>query len=232
MGRPKQLAFTIRTHGGRREGAGRKRQGARANVPHRRRPVLDARHPVHLTLRAGALPASLRDPPAFAALRCALAGSTDAPRVLHYSVQRDHLHLLVESDVPSRFGRAVQGLAIRIARAVNRALGRRGRVFVDRYRARALRTPREVRHALVYVLQNWRKHGFRGRGFDPCSSAEGFDGWTRGATVARARTVARTWLAHWGWRRLGLLDPDERPAGDGGRGGPPGGSGGWRRMPP
>lgn len=215
-----QLEFVIRTHGGRRAGAGRKRRGARPNVPHRTRPTLDARHPVHLTLRAGALPASLRDPRAFPALRSALAFSTGALRILHFSVQHDHLHLLVETDVPMRFARAVQGLEVRIARAVNRALGRRGAVFADRYHARALRTPREVRHALVYVLQNWRKHGHRERGIDPCSSAKRFDGWKGFATVERAVDAARTWLARCGWRRLGLIDPGERPAGSAPRGGP------------
>jgi REP element-mobilizing transposase RayT len=208
-----QLSFVIRTHGGARAGAGRKRKSARSNVPHRPRPRLDARHPVHLTLRAGALPASLRDRRAFPALRSALAFSTDALRILHFSVQHDHLHLLVETDEPMRFARAVQGLAIRIARAVNRALGRHGAVFADRYHTRALRTPREVRHALVYVLQNWRKHGHRERGFDPCSSAMRFDGWKGVAAIANAFDSARTLLARCGWRGLGLLDPRERPAG-------------------
>jgi len=83
--------------------------------------------------------------------------------------------LLVDADAELR--RGVQGLTIRVAKAVNRALGRRGKVWDDRYHARALPTPREVRHALVYVLQNCRKHlpGFRG--LDPRSSAAWFDGW-------------------------------------------------------
>jgi putative transposase len=164
-----------------------------------------------VTLRAGAQVGSLREPSAFRALHGALALSTGAVRVLHFSVQHDHVHLLVESDAPSRFARAVQGLAIRAARAVNRVLGRADAVWSDRYHARALKTPREVRHALVYVLQNWRKHGHRERGFDPCSSAKRFEGWKGFAAVEKAVTRARTWLARWGWRRHGLLDPAERP---------------------
>jgi hypothetical protein len=69
----------------------------------------------------------------------------------------------------------VRGLAIRVARAVNRALGRRGRVFADRYHARALTTPRAVRHALVYVLMNpeapTRRH--RARSVLVCSMVHG-----------------------------------------------------------
>jgi REP element-mobilizing transposase RayT len=107
-----------------------------------------------------------------AAIRRAFAAlETSGFRVLHYSVQRDHLHLLVEADAVSRFTRGVQGLAIRLAKAINRVVGRHERVWGDRYHARLLRTPREVRHALVYVLNNARKHLRAVRGFDPCSSA-------------------------------------------------------------
>jgi hypothetical protein len=122
--------------------------------------------------------------------------------------------LLVEAEGTSTLRAGVQGLAIRIARAVNRAIGRRGRLWGDRYHARILRTPREVRNALVYVLANWRKHVPRARGLDPCSSAISFAGWKDlKATVACAVPVvsARTWLARVGWRRHGLIDVDEAP---------------------
>jgi hypothetical protein len=98
---------------------------------------------------------------------------------------------------------------------VNRALGRRGRVFGDRYHARALTTPRAVRHALVYVLMNFRKHLRAGTGLDPCSSAAWFTGWRAvgGPDGRKPCPVvrARTWLAAVGWRRLGLIDIAERP---------------------
>jgi len=69
--------------------------------------------------------------------------------VLQFSVQRDHIHLLVEAPDGRALSRGLQGLAIRIAKGVNRILGRRGRVWADRFHARALRTPREVRNALI-----------------------------------------------------------------------------------
>jgi hypothetical protein len=110
----------------------------------------------------------------------------------------------------------IRGLAIRLARAVNRALRRRGRVWADRYHARALTTPKAVRHALVYVLANFRKHLHSATGIDPCSSAPWFTGWrvprTAGADPPPV-AVARTWLARIGWRRHGLLDVAERPKG-------------------
>src|SRR5437867_9154595 len=126
----------------------------------------------------------------------------------------DHLHLIVEADDTQALGRGLRSLVIRVARAVNRALGRRGRVWGDRYHARALTTPREVRHCLVYVLRNRSKHCEGERGLDPCSSAVYFDGWRQPVgPVPPAPPVvrARTWLAAIGWRRLGLLDIDERP---------------------
>jgi hypothetical protein len=97
-------------------------------------------------------------------------------RLLHFSVQSNHVHLLVEARDKAHLTKGMRGLAIRTALAVNRALDRRGRVWCDRYHARALKTPREVRHGLVYVLANWKKHT-PARGFDPCSSPWWFDGW-------------------------------------------------------
>jgi hypothetical protein len=98
---------------------------------------------------------------------------------------------------------------------VNRLLCRRGHVWSDRFHSRMLRTPREVRNALVYVLNNFRKHVRSARGFDPCSSARWFDGWrgVRPMTTEKPMVAAaRTWLAHAGWRlRLPLIGLAESP---------------------
>ena len=110
--------------------------------------------------------------------------------------------------------RGVQGLAIRVARAINRVLRRHGRVWDGRYHAHILRTPREVRNALVYVLNNFKKHLRGALGLDPRSSARWFQGWRGFVAVplATAPVVApRTWLASVGWRCHGLLDPREAP---------------------
>ena len=135
-------------------------------------------------------------------------------RVLEFSIQKDHLHLLVEANGPTGFERGVRGLAIRIARLVNRMCGRRGSVWADRYHARLLRTPREVRNALVYVLNNFMKHVRGARGLDPYSSARWFDGW-RSPTPRPHGSLhlprARTWLGRRGWRLRGLIDIDEVP---------------------
>jgi putative transposase len=202
------------TWGGRRDGAGRKPSGRR-RVPHVRREVHDRRCPAHVTLRARDGMPSLRRGDVFVAVRAAFAkASRDRFRLLHYSVQRDHVHLILEADESDALWRGVQGLTIRAAKAVNRVLGRHGTVWADRYHVRALATPREVRHALVYVLQNWRKHLGGVRGFDPRSSAAWFRGWrmTKPAPPGRSPVVAaRTWLASVGWRRHGLIGVEEMP---------------------
>ncbi len=212
----RQLSFAIRTWGGRRDGAGRKPSAGRRNVSHRERPVHDPHHPVHAALRARALGASLRGSRVFGVVRDALAcASSPTFRVLHYSVQTDHLHLIVEADAHPALVRGLQGLAIRIAKRVNRLLGRRGTVWDDRHHTRALTTPREVRNALVYVLNNWKKHGGDAPGRDPRSSASWFDGWRDLRAAARGAVpvvTARTWLVRVGWRRHGPIDDDERPA--------------------
>jgi hypothetical protein len=136
-------------------------------------------------------------------------------RVIQFSVQTDHVHALVEATDTYALSRGLQGLAIRLARAVNRALGRHGKVWADRYHARGLATPREVRNALVYVLHNFRKHHTGGTGLDPCSSAAWFDGFRDSSApspVGRPVALPRTWLAAVGWRRRGLIGIAEVPA--------------------
>jgi len=205
----------MRTWGGRRRGAGRKPVPGRRTVPHRRRAAHDPRCPAHVTLRAQTGLPSLRREQLFVAIRRAFAvASTDTFRLLQFTVQSDHLHLLVEADGPTRLARGIQGLAIRVAKAINRVLRRHGAVWNGRYHARTLATPREVRNALVYVLANFRKHITSARGLDPRSSALWFTGWRTGIpTVAGPVPVAkaRTWLARVGWRRHGLLDVRETP---------------------
>ncbi len=216
--RSPQSDFVFRSHGGRREGAGRKPKGDRAGVVHRTRPALASRFPVPITMRVVAGLPTLRARPCFTAIRNAfLAGrEREGFRLAHYSVQSNHIHLIVEAKNAVSLSRGMQGLSIRIARAVNKAFGRKGTLFADRYHAQILRTPRQVRNALRYVLLNARRHASaralgRTPALDRCSSAEHFDGWSA-RVIPRAldedqRPVvrARTWLLSDGWRRHGLL---------------------------
>jgi REP element-mobilizing transposase RayT len=211
----KQLELRAPAWGGRREGAGRKPAPGRRSVPHVRRATHRPRCPAHVTLRASAGLPSLREERLFSVIRPAFAvASRNGFRLLQFSVQSDHLHLLVEADEPTRLTRGVQGLAIRVAKAINRVLRRHGAVWGERFHSRTLATPREVRNALVYVLNNWRKHLARTDGFDSRSSAAWFDGWRAILpTSAGSMPVAsgRTWLARVGWRRHGLLAMCESP---------------------
>ena len=142
------------------------------------------------------------------------AASGHGFRVLHFSVQADHVHLLVEADRPSRLSSGVRGLAIRMAKAINRAISGRGAVWADRFHARALTTPREVRHALVYVLQNWKKHEPAAVGIDPRSSGAWFVGWRDVRPCVRGRSpvaAPRTWLLRTGWWRRGRIGLGDGP---------------------
>src|SRR6478735_10115181 len=183
-----QLAFSFpepKRHGGARRGAGRKPRAAHLRqTPHRARPVHRKAHPVHVTLRAGLR--SLRAQHIARTLISALRdGNRDWFRVVHYSVQENHVHLIVEAEDTEALSSGVRGLMVRIARRVNRALRRRGRFWADRWHGRDLEAPRQVRNALVYVLQNHKKHAGCAA-LDPLSSAESFDGFasTRPATFS------------------------------------------------
>ena len=213
----------FRTHGGARRGAGRPPNGERALVSHAARVPLTGREPVLVTLKVRRHVWNLRARRAIERLLAAFAKATERGLSLaHYSVQRDHLHLIVEARERGGLSRAVQGLAVRIARTLNRMMGRTGKVFADRYHDRVLGSPRQVRNALLYVLNNARKHGVLAGSMllDACSSALAFDGWDRDiaarAEFHRAQSPPvvppRTWLLTHGWRRAGgLLDPTRRP---------------------
>src|SRR5262249_37185490 len=144
----------------------------------RRRPAHDARVPLHITVRAIPGAPSLRKTAVAAAIGKVLkrrAGRALPSRLVHFSLQHDHLHMLVEATDPSTLSRGMQGLLSGLARVINRTIGNRGSFWRDRYHARPLRTPSEVRRTLVYVLRNSAKH-LGASGIDPLSSAAWFGG--------------------------------------------------------
>jgi REP element-mobilizing transposase RayT len=216
---PKITQLTFSRRGGARRGAGRKPKAAVALVSHAKRVALGERTPVLVTAKlAPGLPSLRRGGARALAWRAlGVAKTRFGVRVIHFSLQSNHFHAIVEARDEHALGQAMKGLCVRIARALNQVLERRGRVFADRYHARPLRTPREVRCALAYTLNNARKHGVRVEGLDPCSSAAAFDGWReRGARalaalVAPPVAAARSWLLCHGWRRHGLIGVAEAP---------------------
>src|SRR5262245_47412565 len=150
MGKAKQLALPLATARPKR-----RRNSARAGVPHRTRPLHCHRHPVHVTLKRARLLPSMREESLFLALRRGISRTARSWfRVLQFSVQADHVHMIVEAREKASLSRGMTGLSVRLARALNRALDRRGTVWGERFHSRALRTPREVRNGLIYVLMN------------------------------------------------------------------------------
>jgi len=234
MARDSQLAFAFRSHGGKRKGAGRPAKGIQAGVSHLRRPALSRHHPVHVTLRIAAGVPSLRNARLFEKVRLALAAGRErfGFRLVHFSVQSNHLHLIAEAQDAHALSLGMQGLSVRVARAVNRVLARRGRLFADRYHPRALKSPRAVHFAVRYVLLNARKHQTSAPGFiDDCSSAPWFGGFVRpdelafGAAQTRERwrsssgveapvVPAQSWLLRHSTRRYGGFDIDDTPGTD------------------
>jgi REP-associated tyrosine transposase len=232
--RTRQLALTVRTHGGRRANSGRKRRAPRPRVVHRTRPKIDRNHPVHVTIRIRAgVPQLRRRTPmrTIVGVLIAARGRFDL-RVIQFAVLGDHLHLLVEVENRECLTRGMRGLGTRLAIHLNRAFDRAGSLFDDRYHARALKSPLEARRGLCYVLNNFRKHERRAgrtiaaRWIDPCSSGVLFDGWRdRNVELVRERPdlgtlPPRTWLLTEGWRKHGLIDVAEIPGG------------GWSSRPP
>ena len=215
-----QLELEFPQWGGKRAGAGRKPKGERAGVPHRTRGKLSRHHPVHVNVHlVEGLPSLRRDREYLTLMGVFEKGcEREGFRLVHYSVQREHVHMIVEAADREHLTRGMQGLLIRAAKALNRVWNQKGRVFRDRFFEHVLRTPREVRNALLYVLNNARRHGCRlPRDVpDRFSSGRFFDGWqdfmarvVPGLCLPIAQ--ARTWLLTVGWRRHGGLSVAATP---------------------
>lgn len=200
------------------------------------RAVVKKYEPVHVVLRVGEAIGALRKRETYKALRKALLTTLvrEDFRVVHVSIQGTHVHLLVEADNRTALAKGMKGFEISAAKHINAALPRkvngkrrRGSVFPDRYHAQIIRTPRQARHALAYVLNNWRKHGenkltiAKNWPIDPFSSAPSFHGWRD----LDARSIAwpptyeplpvwepKTWLLREGWKKHGLISSREVPS--------------------
>ena len=206
-------------------GVAKKRPGPkpreRANVRHRTRGAHKYWNPLHVTMRAvGNLP-SFRMQRLYEAFEEAVRRtSREDFRVVEYSVQDDHLHLIVEAQDNDALARGMKSFSVRANRLFNAAHGRgRGRVWADRYHRRDLTSARQVRNAIVYCLANYKKHHGVGSGvrrIDPCSSARWFTGWNavrehHEEDGPRPSEVAQTVLLGRAWQMHGLIDPGERP---------------------
>jgi len=224
------------TWGGKRAGAGRPAKGPRPSERHKKRPFLHSRHPVHVTARVAPDLQQLRTRDLYHAIRYATyaAARRERFKIIHLSIQRDHVHLIVEAADRMRLARGMQSFEISAARHINSAVSkrrgrrRRGTVFPDRYHARILNSPNLTRNAISYVLNNWRHHGHdrsphsRRWTIDPFSSAISFHGFSEldGRDLMWKPPVGydplwvwlpKTWLLSRGWQRAGTISARNVP---------------------
>jgi len=254
----------------RRKKPGRKPKGVRAGSPHKARPELKPYFPVHIVLRVARDFGSLRKRHMYKALREAtiavakreLHDAIDgAFRIIHISIQSNHVHLIVEADHKLALSRGMQSFQISAAKQLNRALSvrsvrvaigrgrsagaadrranaeyreamanrRRGSVFPDRFHQEIIKTPKQARNTLAYVLNNWRKHREDRDGLpatwkvDPFSTGVFFEGWKERADEVVYMPYrdtyqpmivyfAKSWLLREGWRKHGLIGFNEVPS--------------------
>jgi REP element-mobilizing transposase RayT len=226
-GRKRHVQQLLFRRGGKRRGAGRKPKGARAGERHGARPAFKPYHALHVVMRVVPAVGSLRRRIMYKALRDAsiTAALRERFRIVHMSLQRNHVHMLVEADHKAALARGMQGFQISAARHINTALGhgarrRRGRVFADRYHLEVITTPTRARRAIAYVLLNWCKHGEDRTGLastwliDPFSTGISFPDWkeledkpwmwpireTYDPLIVRR---PRSWLLREGWKLSG-----------------------------
>ena len=224
--KPKRTFF----HGGKRDGAGRKQVlPGRPRVKHRKRQETKARFPVLVTKRLLGDVANLRNYDLAPVLRRAFVyGCTFGKfRICQFSIMGNHIHLICEAENNAALAEGIKAWSVRVTKAINgyckaRGQKREGSVFEDRYDMRIIKTPRDCRARLLYVMQNARRHGLRidstMNGVDPFSSAWWFDGWKDNGwreglrpPQERSVAVAETWLLKVGWRQYGLIGVFEVP---------------------
>ena len=159
---------------------------AGAGIPHAKRPPVSPDQPHHITIRVRKGTWNLRSQRCFRqiAKAFAVANRRETIRVVHYSVQGNHLHLLVEANDRAAMSNGVRALLISMARRVNDLMDKSGSLFTDRFHEHVLTTRSAVRTALRYVLTNASKH-FGHAGVDPYSSGPWFAGWPEGTRMPR-----------------------------------------------
>jgi REP element-mobilizing transposase RayT len=224
-------------HGGKRKGAGRKPKGRRAGARHQKREDFNARHPLHVVMRVMPAVGNMRRRELYKAMREATitAALRERFRIVHISLQRTHVHMMVEARDKLALARGMQGFQISAARNINTALGpdryrrRRGQVFADRYYVEIIRTPTQAHHALAYVLCNWRKHQEDQQGLartwlvDPFSTGILFPGWQeleckdfmwpiRESYDPLIVRRPESWLLREGWKLCGAISARDVPS--------------------
>lgn len=172
-----QQSFELKTWGGRRKGAGRKPNGRRPGVPHDRREKLPRSCPAHITLRVASDIWNLRGQRMMHEIRTVFwrMRGVAGMRLTQFSIQPNHIHMIVEAEGHDSLTRGMTVLCARLATRINRCMSRRGKVFPDRFHMQILRSPREVAYAIRYVKDNSRIHARReGRSWrqrvDPCTA--------------------------------------------------------------
>jgi putative transposase len=227
--------------GEKRVGVGRPKKGLRASERHTKREPFRQSEPLHVILRAHPDIGSLRKSAVFVAICEALitvGKLEDLFHVVQFSLQRTHVHMLVEARDRLALAKGMQAFGISAAKHINALIvdsegrRRRGSVFPDRYHVRILKKPRQVRNCLAYVLNNWRHHG-EDKGahsstwqLDPFSSAVTFEGWKQRehrpgmryvqppGYVAPLVWAPSSWLLTTSWRKYGLISAFEVPGGE------------------
>ena len=227
-----QLLF--KPHGGKRRGAGRPPKGIRSSERHQRREAFRANQPIHVTLRIEPAIGNLRRRDAYHAMRRAMRTVLDRDdfRIVQISLERDHAHLIVEATDRIALASGMHVFETVAAKLLNKVVTRetgrlrRGRVFGDRYHAVVIRSPKQMRNTLAYVLNNWRRHKQDQHAdtmfwdVDYFSSGATFTGWKerdgtphplpKGYEPLPVRGP-KTWLLSVGWRKAGSISMYARP---------------------
>ncbi len=222
-----QLEFKkVKGWGGRRKGAGRKNLSG--TVAHGAREKVDFKKPLHITIRLAPGLSGLRTKHMHEQFTAALLkAKAKGLRVLHYSIQGNHLHLLVECADNQALAAGMNSFGTSFAKAVRKKLGGKGKVFAGRYHLRVLQNPTQMKNTLAYVLLNQAKHENLIPYNDKFSSSQHFNEWKAllgrnvGPILQEWRknkkplpeylSKPKSWLASKGWLAASATDGKRQP---------------------
>jgi REP element-mobilizing transposase RayT len=136
--------------GGRRPNSGRKRIHSKG-VAHRTRPKVTSRTALHVNFK---VKTSIRNKDCINILKRAIINARlHGLRVLHFSLESNHVHLIIEANNTSVLTKGMRSLTVTFSKGINK-----GRIQLERYHLHVLRTLHETRNAIHYVLFNHQKH--------------------------------------------------------------------------
>lgn len=142
-----------------------------AGIRHTKRPDLTRPSSLHLTVKIEKSKANLKNKNVLAILKKAIFNARrQGLKVIHYSLEYDHIHLIIEADNNRTLGKGMQAFGVTLAKAINRMRKVKGQVYKHRYHFRQITSSRQLKNVMTYIFNNGVKHKTSATALSPFNS--------------------------------------------------------------